>query len=146
MPQRRAIQGFAFGFAGVLLAGATGVTQAQPILERSVIGAGGGVLEAGSLRLVGTIGQPAVGPALAAGNVNLSAGFWASAPDLIGCNSADLAMPFGVLNASDINAFVSGFVGGLMNGTSAADIAPPFGALNASDINAFVAGFLQGCP
>ncbi|MEM7622146.1 MAG: GC-type dockerin domain-anchored protein [Planctomycetota bacterium] len=58
------------------------------------------------------------------------------------CNAADLAAPFGVLNASDINAFVTSFLAG----AGPADTAPPEGVLNASDINAFVSAFLAGCP
>ncbi|MEM7622367.1 MAG: hypothetical protein AAF235_04110 [Planctomycetota bacterium] len=52
---------------------------------------------------------------------------------------ADIAAPFGVLNASDINAFVAGFLAAEGSG----DLAMPFGVVNASDINAFVASFLN---
>ncbi|MEM7622917.1 MAG: GC-type dockerin domain-anchored protein, partial [Planctomycetota bacterium] len=60
-----------------------------------------------------------------------------------GCNAADIAEPFGVLNASDINAFVTGFLAG---DATIASLAPPAGVVNASDINAFVTGFVGGCP
>ncbi|MEM7621638.1 MAG: GC-type dockerin domain-anchored protein [Planctomycetota bacterium] len=59
-----------------------------------------------------------------------------------GCNRADLAAPFGILNSTDINAFVGAF----LNDRPAADLAEPVGILNSSDINAFVADFLGGCP
>lgn len=58
-----------------------------------------------------------------------------------GCNAADLAEPFGVLDLGDINAFVSGFV--------AQDLAVDLnddGVLDLGDINAFVVGFTAGCP
>ncbi|MEM7623859.1 MAG: S8 family peptidase, partial [Planctomycetota bacterium] len=58
------------------------------------------------------------------------------------CNGADIAEPFGLLNSSDVNAFVAGFLAGAVP----ADLAEPAGVLNASDINAFVAGFVAGCP
>ncbi|MEM7622849.1 MAG: hypothetical protein AAF235_06560, partial [Planctomycetota bacterium] len=56
-----------------------------------------------------------------------------------GCNRADLAAPFNILNASDINAFFSAFLAGEadLNGDM---------VTNSSDINAFVADFLGGCP
>ncbi|MEM7622475.1 MAG: hypothetical protein AAF235_04655, partial [Planctomycetota bacterium] len=55
-----------------------------------------------------------------------------------GCNRADLAEPFGVLNASDISGFVTAFLAGTadLNGDM---------ATNASDISAFVTDFLAGC-
>lgn len=59
-----------------------------------------------------------------------------------GCNAADLAEPFGLLDLSDINAFVLAFI----NGDPAADIAPPFGILDLSDISAFALAFAAGCP
>lgn len=61
---------------------------------------------------------------------------------VVGCNSADIAVPFGLLNSSDINAFVTAFLGE----AAEADLAVPFGVLNSSDINAFVTAFLGGCP
>ncbi|MEM7623099.1 MAG: GC-type dockerin domain-anchored protein, partial [Planctomycetota bacterium] len=59
-----------------------------------------------------------------------------------GCNAADIAAPAGVLNSSDISAFVTAFLAS----AGPADAAPPFGVINASDINAFVTAFVAGCP
>ena len=58
------------------------------------------------------------------------------------CNPADLANQFGVLDLSDINAFVSAFT----NSEPLADLAPPFGVFDLADINTFVSAFLAGCP
>ncbi|MEQ8770092.1 MAG: GC-type dockerin domain-anchored protein [Phycisphaerales bacterium] len=58
-----------------------------------------------------------------------------------GCNPADLAAPFGVLNVDDIDVFVNAFLG--------ADLAADCdgsGVLNVDDIDCFVASFLAGCP
>jgi hypothetical protein len=58
------------------------------------------------------------------------------------CNAADLAVPFGVLDLSDINTFVNAFV----SQSPAADIAPPFGVFDLADLNLFSSSFLAGCP
>ncbi len=54
----------------------------------------------------------------------------------------DLAEPFGVLDFSDIIAFLAAFgaAGPL------ADLAAPFGVLDFSDVIAFLTAFAQGCP
>ena len=58
-----------------------------------------------------------------------------------GCNSADLAEPFGVLDLSDINTFVTAFSGNDLladlNGDEVLDLA---------DIGLFVGDFTGGCP
>jgi hypothetical protein len=59
-----------------------------------------------------------------------------------GCNDADLADPFGVLDLSDIGAFVTAFLAG----DPAADIAPPAGVLDLADLTAFIGAFTAGCP
>lgn len=58
-----------------------------------------------------------------------------------GCNAADLNMPFGVLDLSDINAFVAGF----LSQNAIADI-DDSGVFDLTDINLFVAAFVGGCP
>jgi len=62
-------------------------------------------------------------------------------PDL-SCNDADLAEPLGVLDFSDVVAFLSAF--GAMD--SDADLAPPFGVYDFSDVVAFLSAFGAGCP
>lgn len=59
-----------------------------------------------------------------------------------GCNPADLAPPFGILDLADIGAFVNGFV----TQDSIADLAPPFGIFDLADIGLFVQQFTAGCP
>jgi hypothetical protein len=56
--------------------------------------------------------------------------------------AADLAEPFGVLDLSDITAFVGAFVAGL----PAADLAEPFGLFDLADLSAFANAFVGGCP
>lgn len=57
------------------------------------------------------------------------------------CGPADLSEPFGILDLSDINAFVAGFVGGEavadLNGDGLYDLA---------DIVLFIEAFTMGCP
>jgi hypothetical protein len=58
-----------------------------------------------------------------------------------GCNAADLAEPFGVLDLNDLNAFVSAFV----TGDLLADVTGD-GVLDLQDISSFVGAFTAGCP
>ncbi|MEM1185505.1 MAG: GC-type dockerin domain-anchored protein [Planctomycetota bacterium] len=57
-------------------------------------------------------------------------------------NEADIAAPFGILDLSDIDAFILAFG----SGDAAADIAAPFGVIDLSDIDAFILAFFAGCP
>jgi hypothetical protein len=66
-------------------------------------------------------------------------GYYADGPQP--CNAADLAEPFGILDLSDINAFVAGFLG--MDPIADIDNS---GIFDLADINAFVAAFTAGCP
>ena len=59
-----------------------------------------------------------------------------------GCNDADLAEPFGILDLGDISAFVGGFT----TADPIADLAEPFGVFDLADISAFVSAFSAGCP
>lgn len=59
-----------------------------------------------------------------------------------GCNPADLSEPFGVLDLSDITAFVGAFVAQ----DPAADLAEPTGVFDLADLTAFVTAFTGGCP
>jgi hypothetical protein len=66
----------------------------------------------------------------------------ADEPFPIDCGVADLAPPFGVLDLTDINFFILGF----LSRTPNADLAAPAGVFDLADINAFVTGFGAGCP
>ncbi len=59
-----------------------------------------------------------------------------------GCNGADIAEPFDVLDFSDVVSFLSGF------GTCEpeADLAAPFGSCDFSDVVEFLSLFGGGCP
>ncbi len=59
-----------------------------------------------------------------------------------GCNEADLREPFGVLDFSDVIAFLVAFE----MEEAQADLAPPFGVFDFSDVVAFLAAFGAGCP
>jgi len=55
---------------------------------------------------------------------------------------ADLAAPFGFLDLTDVDTFISAYGAG----DPIADLALPFGFLDLSDIDAFIASYLAGCP
>lgn len=58
-----------------------------------------------------------------------------------GCNPADLAAPFGLLDGADVNAFITAF---------GSDAAPADlngdGVADGADVNAFISAFGAGCP
>jgi len=60
----------------------------------------------------------------------------------MGCNAADLALPFGTLDFTDVVAFLTAF--GTMD--PAADLAPPFGVFDFTDVVSFLTAFGTGCP
>ncbi len=59
----------------------------------------------------------------------------------LGCNAADIAMPFGVLDLTDISTFVSGFT----TMDAIADLNND-GIYDLADVSAFVSAFTAGCP
>ena len=59
-----------------------------------------------------------------------------------GCDTADLAEPFGTHNFFDVSAFLGAFNGQQPE----ADIAEPFGTWNFFDVSAFLGEFNNGCP
>jgi hypothetical protein len=60
---------------------------------------------------------------------------------LLGCNAADVAPPYDLLDLADVNAFVAAFTS--MDGLADVDGS---GVIDLADINLFIAGFLAGCP
>ncbi len=60
----------------------------------------------------------------------------------LGCNDADLSVPYGTLNFDDVISFLTAF--GSMD--AAADLALPFGVWNFDDVIAFLTAFGAGCP
>mgnify|MGYP003700801975 CR=1 FL=1 len=83
---------------------------------------------------------PGVATMDVAGTVTFVASGPAPAPG--GCNAADLAEPFNVLDFSDVVAFLTAF--GAMD--PGADLAPPTGVFDFSDVVAFLGAFGSGCP
>jgi hypothetical protein len=61
--------------------------------------------------------------------------------DAQGCNAADIALPFGILDLQDVNTFVSAFT----SQDPLADI-DDNGIFDLVDINSFANAFLAGCP
>ncbi len=59
-----------------------------------------------------------------------------------GCNDADLAEPYNVLDFSDVLAFLTAFSAQ----DAAADLAAPFGTWDFSDVLEFLGQFSAGCP
>ncbi|MEM1184526.1 MAG: alpha-amylase family glycosyl hydrolase [Planctomycetota bacterium] len=58
------------------------------------------------------------------------------------CNIADIALPYEIVDLSDVDAFVNAFAAG----EPLADLVAPIGFIDLSDIDAFIAAFLAGCP
>ncbi len=59
-----------------------------------------------------------------------------------GCNAADNAAPFGVLDLADVQGFISAFT----SQGDAADVAEPFGTWDLADVQGFISAFTAGCP
>ena len=115
---------------------------AQPYeIASFTLDAGGGVSTGGSFELHGTIGQPDAGGLLSGSAYALTGGFWGSA-GTGPCNAADLALPLGTLDFSDVLAFLTAF--GVMD--PAADLAAPTGTFDFTDVIAFLSAFGAGCP
>jgi len=58
------------------------------------------------------------------------------------CSEADLAEPFGVLDFTDVTAFLVAFAAS----EAEADLAAPFGTFDFSDVVAYLSAFGAGCP
>ncbi|USO00224.1 MAG: hypothetical protein H6810_06065 [Phycisphaeraceae bacterium] len=59
----------------------------------------------------------------------------------LGCNAADIAPPYGVLDLQDIGAFINGF----LNFDPIADVNHD-GILDLLDVSLFISAFVNGCP
>ena len=119
------------------------VAVAQPFsIDWYTIDGGGGTSSGGGFTLSGTIGQPDAG-VLSGGGFTLTGGFWAIAGAQDGpCSAVDFAEPFGVVDISDVDAFIDAF----LVADPLADLAPPFGIVDITDIDTFIPLFLAGCP
>ena len=58
------------------------------------------------------------------------------------CNEADIAEPFGLLDLSDIQSFISAFTHNSCRG----DFSTPWGVFDLADIQRYIASFVDGCP
>lgn len=59
-----------------------------------------------------------------------------------GCNAADFAEPYGLLDFFDVSAFLIAF----NNQDPSADLAAPMGIFDFFDVSAFLTSFASGCP
>ncbi|HHN77304.1 MAG TPA: hypothetical protein ENK11_01340 [Phycisphaerales bacterium] len=73
---------------------------------------------------------------------NGTVGVFIASPAAVGCNPADIAEPFGVLDLGDLQAFVAAFT----SGDPLADIAEPLGVLDLADVQLFITALTGGCP
>ncbi len=113
---------------------------AQLALDQYTIAGGGGVSSGGEYAVAGSVGDPSTGD-LSGGDFTVSGGLLDPPPPDETC-IADLAPPAGVLDFSDIIAFLSAF--GAMD--PAADLADPPGQFDFSDVVVFLTAFGAGCP
>jgi hypothetical protein len=61
---------------------------------------------------------------------------------IAGCNPSDIVQPFGVLDLSDIQCFIEGF----LSEDPISDFAAPFGVFDLADLASFINSFVNGCP
>lgn len=128
---------------GILCSVVPAAASGAPEVAGYSIDAGGSISTGGTISVHGVIGQPDAGPTLTGGDIELTGGFLAvlAGPGGIpGCNVADVTLPFGILDLSDINVFISGF-------TTKGQIADMNndGVFDLTDINLFIAAFTGGC-
>ncbi|MEM7754969.1 MAG: hypothetical protein AAF297_04970 [Planctomycetota bacterium] len=62
------------------------------------------------------------------------------AADPFRCAAADFAEPFGQIDLSDVDAFITLFL------TGRGDLVRPFGVSDMDDVDAFIASVISGCP
>lgn len=133
--------------ASTALAVAASGAAAQHAIPWSSLDSGATVSAGDHFTLAGTIAQQDAGPVdgeMSGHFYQLSGGFWQPpvAEFETGCNLADIAEPFGLLDLTDINTFVVAFV----TSDPIADIAEPFGFFDLADLVLFINEFTAGCP
>jgi hypothetical protein len=132
------------GLALLALAGTA--ADAAPEMRWSTIDGGAETMSGAGYTLKGSAGQHDAGPASApatGSGYGLRGGFW-QLPLFSGsgaCNEADIAEPFGLLDLSDISAFIAGFTAN----DPIADL-DGNGLLDLGDISVFIGAFTAGCP
>ena len=122
----------------------TAAASAVPAIDWYSIDGGGGTSSSGTISLSGAIGQPDAGATMTGGTLSVMGGFFAAtceADALPGCNVADVAVPYGILDLSDINIFAGSFLAN----TPLGDI-DGNGIFDLTDINLFIGAFTSGCP
>ncbi len=121
-----------------LAASAIGGTPEFSISSYSIAG-GAGVLQNGTLSLVGSTGQPVVASGVMGGGFSLTSGFTPDAGGPPPC-PADLTGD-GVLNFFDVSAFLGAYSAQLPQADFTGD-----GIYNFFDVSAFLGLYTAGCP
>jgi hypothetical protein len=124
------------------LALAAAPAAAQPfVIDWHTIDGGGGVSTGGVFIVEGTIGQFDAGVSLTGGSFVLDGGYWGPVDTDGPCNSADFALPYGVMDFFDVQAFL-GFFSAM---DERADLIGD-GVFDFFDVQAFLNAFSSGCP
>jgi hypothetical protein len=115
---------------------------AQYRIVSTTIDGGSGESAGAGYTVRGTIGQPDIGRSVDVSGWGVIGGYWQAPFFDPACNRADLAEPFGLLDLSDIVAFVTAFSAS----DAAADLVPPYFTWDLADLVYFVQLFSSGCP
>ncbi|MBZ0171084.1 MAG: hypothetical protein K8E66_01765, partial [Phycisphaerales bacterium] len=88
-----------------------------------------------------TTGDVEIGMYRSGGPASITATTVVPSAGQAGCNQADIAAEFGVLDLQDVQAFIAGFVGGDLIADMNGD-----GILDLQDVQQFITAFTAGCP
>jgi len=128
--------------AGAVIALTTHQAAAQPfVVDWHTIDGGGGTSTGGAFALEGTIGQFDAGVTMTGGSFEVHGGYWGPVDADGPCSVADFAVPFGVLDFFDVQAFLGLF--SAMN--ESADLNND-AVFDFFDVQAFLNAFSAGCP
>lgn len=133
------------GLLPLVLVASTAPAQTGGVFDlswNSIDGGGATFATGGAFSLGGTIGQFDASQPLTGGSFSLSGGFWPGAVATNGpCSVADFAVPFGVLDFFDVQAFLGAF--SAMD--QSADLIDD-DLWNFFDVQTFLNAFSAGCP
>jgi hypothetical protein len=129
--------------SAALLAGTAEFASASPEMPWSSIDGGAARMAGAGYTLTGTVGQHDAGGEATGNGYSLRGGYWqiVRSAGALGCNLADLALPYGVLDLAAIRSFVNAFPSGDLFADLNED-----GVQDLSDISAFVGAFTGGGP
>jgi len=131
-----------YGMLGISTCLATGVFTAGPPtydLGPYTVDGGGETLAGPTYSLAGTVGQTDAGTTIIGPSYAVAGGFWTGGGACV-C-LPDLAPPVGVLDFTDVLAFLVAF----SSKDSSVDFAEPFGVFDFTDVIVFLSEFGAGC-